>query len=109
MEFFQGLDLTLICNIELHPTVDTSVVVESMWSSNETYLKAGDDDRITITNTTNFSNSSNYQTTVRINPLDFDDSQSYNCTVFVVPENETFIVGTTTSTTRTIANISSVS
>lgn len=106
MEFFQGLDLTLTCTIEVNPAVDSSVKVQSSWQRNETDLN-NSNSRITISNATIVMLPSNYQATLRFNPMDLDDADIYYCTVDVMPQNETFIIGTTTSAVRNITDISS--
>ena len=106
-DFFQGLDITFACNIELGSAVDSPIMVQSIWWKNDTVLESGDDDRITVTNATVVMPPSVYQTTVRFNPMDFDDADTYTCAVSVMPLNDTFIAGISESTSRNITNISS--
>ena len=106
-DFFQGLDITFSCNIELNSAVDSPVMVQSIWWKNETVLESGDDDQITVTNATVVMPPSIYQTSIRFNPLDFNDADTYICAVTVMPLNDTFIGGISESTSRNITNISS--
>ena len=105
--FFQGLDLNLSCNIELHTAVDSPVLVLNIWQGNGTEIQDKRDNRITVINTTLVKTPLNYQTTLRFNPVDIVDVGSYTCTVTVLSLNDTFIIGTTTSITRNITEISS--
>ena len=82
-------------------------MVQSIWWKNETALESGDDGRITVTNATVIMPPSIYQTTIRFNPMDFDDADTYTCAAIVTPQNGTFIGGISESTTRNITNISS--
>ena len=106
-DFFQGLDITFACNIELSSGVDSPIVVESIWWKNETILESSSDDRITVNNATEVMLPSVYQTSVRLNPMDFDDADTYVCEVTVMPLNGTFIAGISESTSRNITDISS--
>ena len=102
-----GLDITFACNIELSSGVDSPVMVQSIWWKNETVLENSSDGRITVINVTEVMPASIYQTTVRLNPMDFDDADSYACAVTVIPLNDTFIDGISDTTTRNITDISS--
>ena len=103
---FQGFDLTLTCSAYLHPVLDTSVTVMGTWMRNGSQLKE-DDDHITVTNVTMIRTLPySYQTTVRLNPVDFDDAGTYTCTITVTPYNISYVNGTTVSSSRTITTIS---
>ena len=106
-DFFQGLDVTFACNIELSSGVDSPVVVQSIWWKNETILESSSNDRITVNNVTEVMLPSVYQTSVRLNPMDFDDADTYTCAVTVMSLNDTFIAGISESTSRNITDISS--
>ena len=108
-DFFQGLDLSLVCDIYLSSAVDSPVTVQSSWQRNETHLGNNRDDQITVTNTTVALTSSNYQTLLRLNPVDLDDGGTYACVVTITPQNSTFITGTTASAIKNITDISSES
>ncbi len=82
-------------------------MVQNIWWRNETVLESSNDDRITVTNITAVTPPSIYQTTVRLNPMDFDDADTYTCAVTVTPLNDTFIDGISETTMRNITNISS--
>lgn len=82
-------------------------MVQSIWWKNETVLENSDDGRITVINVTEVMPQSVFQTTVRLNPMDFDDADTYMCAVTVIPLNDTFIDGISDTTTRNITDISS--
>jgi hypothetical protein len=73
---------------------------------NDTRLVEDDDRYVTVSDVTVAALPQTYVTTVRLNPMDFDDVGTFTCIVTVVPDNTTFINGTTTSATRTVANVS---
>lgn len=75
------------------------------WMRNGTRL-VEDDSYITVTNVTMASLPHTYSTTVRLNPMDFDDAGTYTCVITVVPDNTTFINRTTVSATKTVTAIS---
>ena len=104
-DFFQGLDITFACNIELSTSVDSPVVVQSIWWKNEKILERSSNDRITVNNAIEVMLPSVYQTSVRFNPMDFDDADTYTCAVTVIPLNDTFIAGISESTPRNITDI----
>ena len=106
-DLFQGLDVTFACNIELSSAVDSPIMLQSSWQRNETILESSSDDHITVTNTTAVMSPTVYQTTVRFNPLNLDDADTYTCAVTITPQNETFIAGISEFTTRSITGISS--
>ena len=106
-DFFQGLDLTFTCSIELHSAVNTPVLVQSRWQRNATELEYGSDNGITVTNTTIVTPPSNYQTTLRLNPTDVVDTETYDCTVTITSQNVAFITGTSVSTSRNVTEVSS--
>lgn len=104
-DFFQGLDLTFTCSAELQSTVDTPVTLMATWMRNDTKL-VEDDGYMTVTNVTVAALPHTYLTTVRLNPIDFDDAGTYTCIVTVSADNTTFINGTTVSAMRTVTIIS---
>ena len=106
-DFFQGLDITFTCSIELSSAVDSPIMLQSSWQKNDTILESSTDDRITVTNATVVTRPTVYQITIRFNPLDLDDADTYTCAVTVTPQNETFITGISESATRNITDISS--
>jgi hypothetical protein len=103
---FQGFDLTLTCSAYFHPVLDTPVTVMGTWLRNGSQLEE-DDDHITVTNATMIGASPfSYQTIVRLNPIDFDDVGTHTCMITIMPYDTRFVTGTTTSSSRTIADIS---
>ena len=103
--FFQGLDLTFTCDIELHSAVDSPVTVTGNWERNGTQLKDSAS-YTTVTNITVVTPPNRYQMAARFNPLNFDDSGTYTCVVTVMPHNTSYISGTLVSATRTITSLS---
>ena len=81
--FFEGLDLTLTCSIVLTTSVNTPVVVEGYWMKNESVLESTQ--RITVSNITR--SNTNYQTTIRFNPMTSNDSGTYLCSSIVMPQD----------------------
>ena len=106
-DLFQGLDVTFTCDIELSPAVDSPVVVQGNWRKNATIIEDSSDGQITVANATVLMPPTSYQTIIRFNPMDFDDADTYFCSVTVIPQNETFIAGTSMSTIRNVTDISS--
>ena len=103
--FYQGLDLMFTCSAQIDSAVDTPVTVMATWTKNGTRLTE-DGSHITVTNVTMVALPYTYSTTVRLNPVDFDDAGIYACIVTVLPHNTTFINGTTVSATKTVTAIS---
>ena len=91
--------------MELSTSVDSPVVVQSIWWKNEKILERSSNDRITVNNAIEVMLPSVYQTSVRFNPMDFDDADTYTCAVTVIPLNDTFIAGISESTPRNITDI----
>ena len=58
-----------------------------------------------MTNATIVTPPSYYQTTLRLNPMDVVDAETYNCSVTVTPHSAAFITGTTVSTARNITEV----
>lgn len=104
-DFFQGLDITFTCSAQLHSAVDTPVTVMATWMRNKTRLEE-DDGYITVTDVTVAALPRTYSTTVQLNPMDIDDTGTYTCTVTVLPDNTTFINGTTVSAVKAVTSIS---
>ena len=81
--FFEGLDLTLICSIVLTTSVNTQVVVEAHWMKNGSVLESVH--RIIVSSITR--SDTNYQTTIRFNPVTSNDSGMYLCSSSVTPQD----------------------
>ena len=101
---FRGLILTFTCMIEIDPAVDTGVTVEASWERNGTQLEDSGDGRITVINTG--LGSVPYQTEVRFNSTDFEDTGTYNCSVKIIPLMPEFILEATEFITRIITVLS---
>ena len=76
------------------------------WMRNDTRLVEEDDSYISVTDVTVAALPQTYLTTVRLNPMNFDDAGTYTCVVTVVPDNTNFINGTTAFVTKAVATIS---
>ena len=105
-DFFQGLDLTLKCNIILHSAVDSPVALDSYWERNGTELTNSRAGRIIVTDVAASTVPSNYESILRFNPMDVNDTNTYSCTVTIRAQNETFITGTSGSTAINISDVS---
>ena len=77
--FFEGLNLTLVCFIEVHSAVDTTVTVQGNWEVNGTRLQESDDGRISVNNIFMETSSNTFQITAKINKINFDDAGTYGC------------------------------
>ena len=101
MSFFLGLNLVFTCSIILDVAVDTSVTVQGTWNRDESELvEQFNEGRITISNPP--LNIPPYQTTVSLNPLNVSDAGTYECNATVIPQDTTFVTGTTSSISWTI-------
>ena len=104
--FYQGLDLTFTCSAQLQSAVDTPVTVTATWMRNNTRLVEDNDSYVTLTDVAVASVlPQTYLTIVRLNPMDFDDAGTFTCIVTVVPDNASFINGTTASATKTVTTV----
>lgn len=89
--FFQGLDITFTCNINLNSAVNSPVTILAGWQRNGTDLITGINKRISVTNASDIASTSIYNTTLRFNPLDLGDVGTYTCAVTVLAQDTTFI------------------
>ena len=81
--------------------VDTPVTVRGIWNRDGTDLTDGDENgRITIVNLP--MSSPPYDITLRFNPLNVTDAETYECDVTVTPQDTTFISTATTSNSRAV-------
>ena len=93
MTFFAGLTLTFSCVVEVHPAVDTGVMVQGNWERNETQLRDSDDGRIAVSNNFMLSSSNIFQITATINSMNFDDAGTYSCSATVTQQgSNSFVV-----------------
>ena len=94
-----GINLTLICIIQLNTAVDTNVMVNTSWTGpNATFAF---NSRISITNVS--ESVPPYKTTVLFSPLNVTDSGLYTCQADVRPNlSSPFIVMNSDTATHTI-------
>ena len=109
--FFRGLDQTFLCKIDLDSTIiDTPVEVTSNWKRNSTQLDSST--HITVKNVTSRvlpnTHGAHYQTSVRVNPMDYGDIGVYICTVTIRPQNNSYIVQAIASVNWTITTLSGI-
>ena len=103
--FSTGLELDLVCEVELDAAVDSGVVVTRTWTKDGNTLSP-DGSRLTLTEPTKVQESPQvYQTNVSFNTLEFraGDSGRYVCSVTIEPQDTTYIDGTTADINRDIA------
>lgn len=108
-DFFEGLDVSLTCIIDLNSAIDSPIAILTSWQRNESDVDIAVGKHISVTNASINAPLSTYQTTLRFNPLDLEDIGTYTCEVTVLAEDRTFITGTTAFSIRNITGISSES
>ena len=76
-----GINLTLICTIQLNTAVDTNVIVNTSWTGPNAMFASNS--RISITDVS--ESVPPYKTTVLFSPLNITDSGNYTCQADVRP------------------------
>ena len=95
-----GINLTLICTIQLNTAVDTDVMVNASWTGPNAMFASNS--RISITNVS--ESVAPYKTTVFFSPLNITDSGNYTCQADVRPRpSSPFIMMNRDTATLTIA------
>ena len=79
-----GSNLTLTCNIQLDPSVDSTVMVNSTWTAPGGATLSGSNPSWT---------ESSYQSTLMLASLGTGDAGNYICGVSVSPNNSQYIKG----------------
>ncbi len=102
-DFNTGLDLDLVCRLELDPAVDSPLTVTRTWVKDNQPLVA-DGARLTFTDVNATTSPPLYLTSVLFRTLDANssDSGNYTCGFSIVPNEPTYITGTTATVTRDI-------
>ena len=96
---YAGINLTLICTIQLNTAVDTNVVVNTSWTGPNAMFAFNS--RISITDMS--ESVTPYTTTVLFSPLNITDSGNYTCQAYVRPSiSSPFIVMNSDTATHTI-------
>ena len=78
-----GINLTLICTIQLNTAVDTDVVVNTSWTGPTAIFASNSQGRISVTRLT--ESSPLYETRVFFSPLSITDNGTYVCQAGVRP------------------------
>ncbi len=99
-DFNTGLDLDLVCRLELDTAVDSPLTVTRTWVKDDQPLVA-DGARLTFTDVIATTSPPLYLTSVLFRTLDAD-SGNYTCSFSIVPNEPTYITGTTATVTRGI-------
>ena len=104
MTFFPGLIQTFTCLVAVHPAVDTPIRVQGSWERNETPLRDSGDSQKTVTNEFMEASPNSYEITVVLNPMNFDDTGTYQCSAAVIPQESEFVTeqAMLTSNQRTV-------
>ena len=93
-----GINLTLICTIQLNTAVDTSVLVNTSWTGPTVFAS---NSQISITDLNELVTP--YKTTLLFSPLNITDNGSYTCHADVRPcPSSPFIVMNADTDTHTI-------
>ena len=94
-----GINLTLICTIQLNTAVDSNVMVNTSWTRPNAMFASNS--RISITNVS--ESVPPYETTVLFSPLNITDSGNYTCQADVRPNpSSPFIMMNSDTATHTI-------
>lgn len=97
--FLRGEPLDLVCSIKLINAVDSTVMVEEMWSRNGSLLTSNDG----VTDVKRVQdNPPLYQTSIYFHSLQREDSGKYNCTACIVPQDPNYIFGACNQEIRSI-------
>ncbi len=103
-DFNTGLELDLVCRLELDPAVDSPLTVTSTWVKDNRPL-VPDGARLTFTDAImNGTTPPLYMTSVLFRTLNarLSDSGNYTCSFSIVPNQPTYITGTTATVSRDI-------
>ena len=96
-----GINLTLICTIQLNTAVDTDVVVNTSWTGPTAMFASNSQGRISVTSLT--GSIPLYETRVFFSPLNITDSGTYVCQADVRADSSSpFIVMNRDTVTHTI-------
>ena len=100
--FFVGLsNLSFTCTATLNPYVDLGVTVSTAWERNGSPLVSSDGVTVTVEAASAVVNRMSNSSVMFVS-LGLDDAGNYTCQVNVTPNDPTFILRTTHSTTRDI-------
>ena len=87
---YAGTPLTLTCSIQLNPAVDTTVVVNRMWSGPGSHT-VSNSSRVTVSNLAERS-AILYESTIEFSSLSTTDSGNYECEATVTPDPQSQFV-----------------
>ncbi len=103
-DFSTGLELDLVCRLELDPAVDSPLTVTSTWVKDNQPL-VPDGARLTFTDAIMSGTTPPlYMTSVLFRTINarLSDSGNYTCSFSIVPNQPTYITGTTATVSRDI-------
>ena len=103
-DFNTGMELDFVCRLELDPAVDSPLTVTRTWFKDNRPL-VPDEARLTFTDAImNGTTPPLYMTSVLFRTLNarLSDSGNYTCSFSVVPNQPTYITGTTATVSRDI-------
>ena len=96
-----GINLTLICTIQLNTAVDTNVMVNTSWTGPTAMFASNSQGRISVTHVN--GSVPLYETRVFFSLLNISDSGTYVCQADVIPDSlSSFIVMNRDNATHTI-------
>ncbi|XP_064386142.1 mucin-2-like isoform X2 [Halichondria panicea] len=101
-DFSTGLELDLVCRLELDPAVDSPLTVTSTWVKDNQPL-VPDGARLTFTDAIMSGTTPPlYMTSVLFRTINarLSDSGNYTCSFSIVPNQPTYITGTTATVSR---------
>ena len=100
---YAGTPLTLTCSIQLNPAVDTTVMVDRMWSGSGSQA-VSNGSHVTVSNLVERS-AIFYETIIQFVPLSITNSGDYNCgaTVTPDPQSQFIIMSTAASDTHSVS------
>ena len=97
-----GINLTLICTIQLNTAVDTDVVVNASWTGPAVFA-SNSQGRISVTRLT--ESFPLYETRVFFSPLNITDNGTYVCQADVRPDSSSPFIMTNTDTAIHTINV----
>ena len=98
-----GLELDLVCRLELDPAVDSDLLVTGSWTKDDSPLSP-DSSRLMISKPVKVQRSPQvFESIVSFRTLIAEDAGSYNCTLAIQAVKEMYIAGTTTTVNRKFA------
>ena len=92
---YAGTPLTLTCSIQLNPAVNTTVMVNRMWSGPDSQL-VSNSSSMTVSSLVQRS-AFLHETTIQFVPLSTSDGGNYKCEATVIPDPQSQFVNMSTT------------